>query len=109
MEISFVHQNHRLTRRFCDEVAHFILWGNAGRGIVRIAHVNESFLRSIHHLWKIMTECGGERNFHDLSAVGGRVINDCFESRIAHHQCTLLRSGECLRAQIQNFARAVAQ
>ena len=85
VEVSFVHQNRRLARSFRDKLTHVILRRDAGGRIIWIADVNEPLLGRGRHLWEIMTEARSERNFHDLSAIDRRVIEDCFKSRIGCH------------------------
>src|SRR2546428_10892661 len=40
--VSLVHENHRLPGSVGDELAHFFLRSDAGRGIVRVADVNQT-------------------------------------------------------------------
>ena len=109
VEVGFVHQDHGRARSFGDKLAHFVLRRDAGGGIVRVADVNEPVLRGGAHLREVMTETAGERNFHDLSAIGFRVLDERFESRLGRYQIAPRRSSECFCTKFKNFARAVAE
>ena len=82
MKVRFVNQNYRLAWNLVDEIAQLILWRNAGRRIVRIADIDQSFARRRQHLRQIMSIGFVERHLYDFRAVNARVIENRFESRI---------------------------
>src|SRR5438445_11958400 len=82
MMVSLIYKNHCLAWSFGNEVPQLILWRDAGRGIVRVADVNQTFICRREHLWQIVAEAAGERNFHNLSAVDARMIENGLERRI---------------------------
>src|SRR5437762_13242286 len=101
MEVCFIYQDHRLRWRFGDEIVKFVLWCDAGSGIVRITDVNESGIRDFRHLGKVMREAVSERNFNDLRSIDGGMMQNCFEGRIGYDQSAALRSCESFRAEFQ--------
>src|SRR6266446_1563923 len=84
--VSLVDENHRLRACFRNEVVELILWRDAGRWIVGVADVNESFLRRRGHLWQIMAEARCERNLYNIGAAGFRVMKDCLKGWIRDDQ-----------------------
>src|SRR5215467_6445488 len=109
MEVSFVHKNHCRTLRVCDEFAQLIFGRNACGGIIRVADVNQTSLRSGTHFWKIMGKGWSQWNLYHLGAVNSGLLENCFESRIGYDEWSALFPGECLRAELQNLAGPVAE
>ena len=109
VEVGLIHQNHRLPRNLGDEFAHFVLRRDAGSGIVRVADVNKPLLRRGCHFVQVMAKTWRERDLCYLSAIDLRVIKDCFEGRIGSDEIAARRSGERVRAQLENLARAVTE
>src|SRR6266436_5985080 len=109
VEVSLVHQNHGLAWSFGDIFSQFILWRDAGGGIVRVANVNEPLLGRVGHFSKIMTKATSERNFHDLSTVDARVIENRFKGRIGRDEIAARWSSKCFRTEVENLARTVAE
>ena len=87
----------------------FVLWRDARSGIVRITDVNESGIRDVGHLGKVVREAVSERNFNDLRSIDGGMMQNCFEGRIGYDQSAALRSCESFRAEFQHLARSIAQ
>src|SRR5713226_2054623 len=56
MMVGLVNQDDCLAWRFHEQVAHFALWRNARRGIVRIANVDQAFAGGGEHLRQIVSE-----------------------------------------------------
>ena len=109
MEVGFVHQNHRVARSLLDETAQIAFRSDARRRIVRVADVNQTFLRGRSHFSQVVMEIRNQRNFDDFAAARFRIFKNRFECWIGGDQFALGRSGKGLRAQFQNFARTVAE
>src|SRR5712671_3553272 len=86
VKISLVHQNHGLPGDFVDELADFILWCDAGRGIVRIADINQSLAGGCRHFREVVTEARRKWNLDDLGGINSGVVKNGFESWIGNNQ-----------------------
>ena len=109
VEIGFIHQNRRFAWSFVDELAQFVLGRDAGSGIVWVADVNQTFISRREHFWKVVTESGGEGNFHHVSAVDARLIENCFESWISGNEFATLFPSKRVGAKFQNLVGPVAE
>ena len=82
MKISLIDQNHGRLRNAVNEIAQVLLRGDAGRGIVGIANINQPFDCRCPHSRQVVRKRLCEWNLNDLRAVDLRVVENRFESRI---------------------------
>src|SRR5260370_26812689 len=86
MKVSLLYQNSCLPRGLQDDVAALVLRSDAGRGVVRVADIDQSFAGRRQHSWQVVTETTGQRNLNDFLLVNVRVVKDSFEGRIGNDQ-----------------------